>query len=193
MCLCVCVSPTLCPVWSGAAGRRRPGRSSMRWWSWWSWPRGSSWWPRGTRPTETGWRSASLPRSDSGRGWAAGRERGRRTINGLMQHGHIHRGLTIMNLWPIDIRETFSSRRSNNNFGNDSYYQTFMTKKCNWGLMFYSFIKNFILNNHELIKQKNTQMCGYTWVTNVQKEHTEWVCVECRCFSVPSEQTAGSW
>ena len=66
-------------------------------------------------------------------------------------------------------------------------------------------------------------MCGYSWVTNVQTEHTEWSCeflscvwtwavyghgfishtvfvcacvcrcVECRCFSVPLEQTAGSW
>lgn len=69
----VCVLHTLCQAWSGAAGRRRPAHSSRRWWSWWSSPRGSSWWPRGTRPAGTGLRWASLPEPDSGQGWAAGR------------------------------------------------------------------------------------------------------------------------
>lgn len=74
----VCVLHTLCQAWSGAAGRRRPAHSSRRWWSWWSSPRGSSWWPRGTRPAGTGLRWASLPEPDSGQGWAAGRGGGQR-------------------------------------------------------------------------------------------------------------------
>lgn len=74
----VCVLHTLCQAWSGAAGRRRPAHSSRRWWSWWSSPRGSSWWPRGTRPEGTGLRWASLPEPDSGQGWAAGRGGGQR-------------------------------------------------------------------------------------------------------------------
>lgn len=74
----VCVLHTLCQAWSGAAGRRRPAHSSRRWWSWWSSPRGSSWWPRGTRPAGTGLRWASLPEPDSGQDWAAGRGGGQR-------------------------------------------------------------------------------------------------------------------
>ena len=74
----VCVFLTLCQAWSGAAGRRRPAHSSRRWWSWWSSPRGSSWWPRGTRPAGTGLHWASLPEPDSGQGWAAGRGGGQR-------------------------------------------------------------------------------------------------------------------
>lgn len=61
-------------VWSGAAERRRPVRSSRMWWSWWSSLHGSFSWPRGTRPAETGWHWVSLRELGLEWGWAVSRE-----------------------------------------------------------------------------------------------------------------------